>query len=715
MKRILLAACLLLALIASAVAQVPTGTKVFIVTGMRHSYSAAMNSSTMPYLNSLAAKYGLATQYYANTQPTIGNYFMMTTGQTVTNDNSYAGTVSADNVVRQLMTAGKTWKAYAEDIPSTGYLGGNVNGYRKYRNPFAYLSDVVNSSSEPLNIVPFTQFGADFGAGQLPNYSFIIPNTCHSGNSCTLTDMDNWLKANIAPLLASATFQNDGLLIITFDSSTSTDLTNGGGHVATLVISSKAKTGYKPTTLYQHQSLLRLSMAALGITSVPGAGATANDMGEFFTASTTTSSTTTTASTASSTTTTPTNKAPVAVLNVTPTTGTAPVTATVDSSASYDSDGSIASRLITFGDGTSTTSATATHTYSNAGTYTVTLKVTDNGGLSSSATKTITVAAAPTTTSTTTTTTSAAPTTTTTTTTSTAPTTTSTTTSSTSCDASVSPGQSLGSAMGRIGSGQTLCVHGGTYTENIATGIASGAKVVAYPGERPVVVGLMWLSGLSNVTIDGINVTWNSANGSSNHMVKFSGGSGWTFKNSEVWGAHSYAGILVSSGASNFKMQNLYVHDTYKSNDTNQDHLIYVNGANGGIIERSLFANSPNGRGIKLGPPSGGTGGPGNIIIRYNTFYNNTGPSNVQLSYGSHDNQVYRNIFQLSSAENVTAYNLNGTGNTVHDNVGWQSSAVASSSIDKGGNLHVDPQLGGNYQPQNSQATNFGRYDPSNN
>jgi len=36
---------------------------------------------SMPYLNSLANTYGLATQYYANTHPSNGNYFMLTTGQ----------------------------------------------------------------------------------------------------------------------------------------------------------------------------------------------------------------------------------------------------------------------------------------------------------------------------------------------------------------------------------------------------------------------------------------------------------------------------------------------------------------------------------------------------------------------------------------------------------------------------------------------------------
>src|SRR6266480_2993629 len=96
----------------------PNSSHVFIVMEENHSYSSVIGNSSMPYFNSLARKYGLATQYYANTHPSIGNYFMLTTGQTITNNDSYTGTVSANNLVRELISAGKTWKSYAESLPS---------------------------------------------------------------------------------------------------------------------------------------------------------------------------------------------------------------------------------------------------------------------------------------------------------------------------------------------------------------------------------------------------------------------------------------------------------------------------------------------------------------------------------------------------------------------------------------------------------------------
>ena len=60
------------------------------------------------------------------------------------------------------------------------------------------------------------------------------------------------------------------------------DMANGGGHVATILIGSPVRRGDQSTTIYQHQSTLRLTMELLGITDFPGAAATAPDMNEFF-------------------------------------------------------------------------------------------------------------------------------------------------------------------------------------------------------------------------------------------------------------------------------------------------------------------------------------------------------------------------------------------------------------------------------------------------
>jgi phosphatidylinositol-3-phosphatase len=271
---------------------VPQFSHVVVVVEENAGYSDVIGSGAMPYLNSLAQQYSLATNYYGNTHPSIGNYFMMTTGTMVTNDDTFTGTVSVDNLVRQFQKDGKTWKSYAESLPSAGYIGGDSYPYLKRHVPFSYFSDVANSSALAQNILPFSQFASDVSSGNLPNFSFVTPNAEDDGHDCPgggasctlasrLTTADNWLKANIGPLISSSAFA-DTLLVIVFDEAQASDTSHGGGHVATVLISPKVKMGYQGSGLYQHQNLESLIGASLKLSAVPGAGSSAGSMGEFF-------------------------------------------------------------------------------------------------------------------------------------------------------------------------------------------------------------------------------------------------------------------------------------------------------------------------------------------------------------------------------------------------------------------------------------------------
>ena len=265
---------------------------VFLVVEENHGYYAAIGSSSMPYLNNLAGQFGLATNYYANSHPSIGNYFMLTTGQLVTTDDSFTGTVDVDNLVRELIAAGKTWKSYAQSLPSVGYTGGDSYPYLERHNPFSYFTDVRNSSVQRQNLVPFTQFAADLANNQLPDFSYIVPDAEHDahdcpggGQSCSdslkLSTADAWLKNNLSPLLSTPQFQKGGLLVIVFDEAATSDSSHGGGHVAMLVLGPAVKPAYQSSTFYQHQNTLRLLVNSAGAAAAPGSSAKAKDMSEF--------------------------------------------------------------------------------------------------------------------------------------------------------------------------------------------------------------------------------------------------------------------------------------------------------------------------------------------------------------------------------------------------------------------------------------------------
>ena len=269
---------------------IPSVQHFAIVVLENTNYVDAFSSTNMPYFFSLGTSGAVATNYFSDAHPSIGNYFVLTTGLPASVNDSFNGVVSIDNVVREITKAGKTWKEYAESIPSAGYLGGDSGAYLRRHNPFSYLSDV--QASQAGNIVPFSQLAADMKNNTLPNYIFITPDATHDAHSCAdlttncaqtqrLAAADAWLRSNIDPLLKDPNFAASGVLAITFDESAD-DLTNVGGKVATVFAGTHVHPGYQGTGSYDHRSLLSLSMKSLGVTADINGSNAANQMGEFF-------------------------------------------------------------------------------------------------------------------------------------------------------------------------------------------------------------------------------------------------------------------------------------------------------------------------------------------------------------------------------------------------------------------------------------------------
>jgi phosphatidylinositol-3-phosphatase len=282
----------------SAFAQVPRSRHVYIVAEENRSYERLVGSPYMPYLNSLLSKGAVATQFYANMHGSLENYLIVTSGQYLTHNNSTLAVFDVDNIERHLLTTGMTFKSYAQSLPFAGFTGLSSGAYLKRHAPLPYYTDMANSSLIKHH-VSSTELAKDIANGTLPNFAFITPDALHDMHDCPnglnacLQTADNWLKANLGPLLASPPFQpgGDGVLIIWADEAdlstdnrcSATVSTGCGGRILVAMIGPQVKPGYKSTATYHHQSVLKTMLQALGTTSnFPSAANTAPDMREFF-------------------------------------------------------------------------------------------------------------------------------------------------------------------------------------------------------------------------------------------------------------------------------------------------------------------------------------------------------------------------------------------------------------------------------------------------
>jgi phosphatidylinositol-3-phosphatase len=288
--------CLLFATISTA-ENIPHSSHVWVITEENHSLEEVVGSSKMPYYNQLIHHYGLATQFYANQHSSLPALMWFVAGAPVTDNND---TVScnyySDNIVRQLLKQGYTWRSYQQNLPTAGYqglYGGKNRSYYRRHNPLIDFSDVCPGTEQERNSVPYSQMERDFAEGNTVNYAYITPDVDEDAHSGTLEAADHWLKSNLPAILARPEFGpgGDGIIFIVWDEGDlvhkdarcSASVDKGcGGRTATLVIGPQVRAGYKSTTTYHNQSVLKTVCVAMGLSPCPGAAQDAAPMAEFF-------------------------------------------------------------------------------------------------------------------------------------------------------------------------------------------------------------------------------------------------------------------------------------------------------------------------------------------------------------------------------------------------------------------------------------------------
>jgi hypothetical protein len=279
--------------------------------------------SPATYLNGLRSQGVFVPNYYGTSHLSLPNYIAMVSGQLangVTNTDCSLLSLyvcaqtttlftNGRHLGDQLDAVGLSWKGYMDGAPtpcfhapySTGltdlltpdpYQGDSqtppAKDYADRHNPFIYFPNVVGDPARcAAHERPFTELGGDIASDALPAFSFITPDTCHDGHDATcsngspggLVGADQWLSANLPPLVSYLQSHN-GLLVINFDEdgiapSGTPSLSDYlcltcaslglGGRTGAVLVGAGLTPGKTATGSYDHYSLLRTIEDSFGV------------------------------------------------------------------------------------------------------------------------------------------------------------------------------------------------------------------------------------------------------------------------------------------------------------------------------------------------------------------------------------------------------------------------------------------------------------------
>jgi hypothetical protein len=255
---------LLLALLAcpaaTAVTPLPAFEHVVVIVFENKESTSVLGNPAAPTFNSYARRYASLTRYYGVTHPSLPNYLALVSGSThgITTDCTSC-IASGKSLADTIEVSGRTWKTYAEGLPSTGYLGPSSRRYAKKHDPFAYFPNVSGDPRRRARIVPLTRLAVDLRAQTLPSFSLVVPDLCHSMHDCSVNVGDAWLRRIVPPLLSLP----DSVVFVVFDEGSTS--VRGGGHTIALALGTAVRRRSRFTRVTGHYGLLRTIEQAWGL------------------------------------------------------------------------------------------------------------------------------------------------------------------------------------------------------------------------------------------------------------------------------------------------------------------------------------------------------------------------------------------------------------------------------------------------------------------
>ena len=215
---------------------------IFVIMMENHATNQIIgNTADAPFINQLAKRYSVATNYHGVTHPSLPNYLAAISGDfqgiwddckagstvtcapeefvvgagdatdptfpaysdpksplfqavppqltqaQVTNSSNMPHWFNGTTIVDLLENNKMTWKAYMQSLPFAGadvefwpMLGGTTYKlYAQKHDPFMYFSDIRNNATRTANNVPLPQLDYDLATNSVPNFVWISPDQCN--------------------------------------------------------------------------------------------------------------------------------------------------------------------------------------------------------------------------------------------------------------------------------------------------------------------------------------------------------------------------------------------------------------------------------------------------------------------------------------------------------------------------------------------------------
>lgn len=211
------------------------------------SQSDIIGSTEAPYQTRLSRQCGMHANMWAVSHPSLPNYLAENSGKNspgtfpdcTPNYQKKACTSTDDNLFHQMQVTGHTWRAYAENMPSSCYPL-NSGKYAPRHNPPVYFTDLhsgTGGGTSPCTSYDVAmgsiatkagRFYSDLASGHLPTYAFVAPNLVDDAHSSSIKTGDDWL-ARFIPLVTSAANyrRGDTDVVISYDEGAGKDKVPG--------------------------------------------------------------------------------------------------------------------------------------------------------------------------------------------------------------------------------------------------------------------------------------------------------------------------------------------------------------------------------------------------------------------------------------------------------------------------------------------------------